>query len=476
MTGITKVCIANRGEIAARIMYSCRSLNISTLWPYCYEDEKSLAAQLADEKVTIEKPQDYLDITKIVSLAQENNCDAIHPGYGYLSENADFAKAVIEAGLIFIGPSPEAITVMGDKLKARKCMGEAGVGIVPGGTVASEVGFPLIIKAAAGGGGKGMRIVKETSDLDEALASCRSESLKAFASDDIYMERYLPEARHIEVQILADSHGQITSYGCRDCSLQRRHQKILEECPPFGYDEEFLKCIEAAALQVAKAVNYVGAGTVEFLVTSDKEFFFLEMNTRLQVEHPVTEMVYAVDLVEEQIKIAEGLKLSTQTNTANGHAFEARIYAEDSSNEFFPCIGKIHMLELPSGPGIRVDTGVIEGSTIGLDFDPMMLKIIAHGPHRESARQRLKMALEDFVLHGVGHNGGFLLDILDHDDCVEAKIHTSWLDRHSFEQSVPKDSHVLALLESEDIKIKGNEVEASYQDSAYLQGKAFYLS
>ena len=476
MTTIKKIMIANRGEIAVRLMRACRSLNIVSLWPACLEDKNALASDFADEIVDLEGPSDYLNGAKLIALAKEHGCDGIHPGYGYLSENATFSKEITAAGLIFIGPSVHAIEVMGDKLKARKAMEDAKVPVVPGGKDHKKVGFPMLIKAAAGGGGKGMRLVESEAAFDDALKSCRSEAKKAFGNDEVYFERYVKQGRHIEVQIMADAHGKARAYGCRDCSLQRRHQKVIEECPPAGLSEELLKKMEDTAVKAALAVSYVGAGTVEFLLADNHEFYFLEMNTRLQVEHPVTEEVYGLDLVEEQVRMAEGAKLTDQTYLPNGHAIEARIYAEDPYQQFLPSTGHVHLLKLPSGPGIRVDSSIKEGSDVGLNFDPLLLKIIAHGPHRESARQRLTTALEEFVLHGLSHNGSFLLSVLAHKDFSAHQIHTSWLEEHPelMKAEGPDIWHWAAI----DLATDSGPTKTSatsQEKSAFLKGKAFFL-
>ena len=431
---ITKVLVANRGEIACRIFRSCAELGLGSVAIYSESDRGSLHQQTADESVYL--PGDtlaetYLNIEAILSAARETGADAIHPGYGFLSERSSFANAVKAADLVWIGPSAHAIDEMGDKISARRAMIEAGVPVIPGEELpldepddmvdelvraATRVGYPLLLKASAGGGGKGMRVVREPRNLQREYAAASREAATSFGDGTVYVERLLEKSRHVEVQVLCDSHGNAVHLFERECSIQRRHQKVVEEAPSPVLDEITRTRMGEAAVNAARAVDYEGAGTVEFLLAEDGDFHFLEMNTRLQVEHPITECISGTDLVVEQIRVAAGLPLpfKQQELSIRGHAIEVRIYAEDPSNGFLPAIGPLALFRPPSGPGIRLDTGVREGDEARIDFDPMLAKLIVHAPDRDAAIRRMKRACEDFVLLGVTTNLGFLCDIMGH--------------------------------------------------------------
>src|SRR6184192_1799519 len=440
-----KILIANRGEIAVRVIRACHELGIKAVAVYSEVDRASLHVLKADEAHHIgaaAASESYLDIRKIIDVAKRTGAQAIHPGYGFLSENAKFAQTCAEAGVKFIGPNAAAMELMGSKTRARQQMEKAGVPCVPGTSrglesfgqaerVAEEIGYPLMLKAAAGGGGKGMRLVRSREELKPALESAKSEALRAFGDSEVYVEKLIANPRHIEVQVLADEHGNVVHLGERECSIQRRHQKVLEEAPSPIVDEQMRRRMGEVAVRVAKAAGYTNAGTVEFLVDEARKFYFLEMNTRLQVEHPVTELVTGLDLVHLQILIAAGAKLPfTQSDLQlRGHAIEVRIYAEDPDNNFFPSPGKITRLLLPSGPGIREDSGIYEGWTVPLDYDPMLAKLIAYAPTREQAIQRLRRALDEYFIGGVASNLGLFRDILEDDDFVAANIDTGYLDR-----------------------------------------------
>ncbi|RLD03391.1 MAG: acetyl-CoA carboxylase biotin carboxylase subunit [Chloroflexi bacterium] len=425
-----KVLIANRGEIAVRVLRACRELGIKTVAVYSEADRQAMHVRYATEAYLLgpaPSRESYLKGDKIIEIALKSGAGAIHPGYGFLAENADFAQAVEDAGLEFVGPKPFAISSMGDKAIARKTMMEAGVPVVPGtkGTnrlsdedllrLAPEVGFPLLIKATAGGGGKGMREVKNMDEMPSALSSARGEAKSAFGEDNVYLEKLLIGARHIEIQVLADKFGNVIHLNERECSLQRRHQKLLEEAPSPVMDEDLRQRMGEVAVQAAKAVNYESAGTIECLVDSDKNFYFLEMNTRLQVEHPITELVTGVDIVKEQIRIARGRKLSfTQDDIKiKGAAIECRVNAEDPYNNFMPSTGLISHIVLPSGPGVRVDTGVYAGTEITPYYDSMISKLIVWGETRAQAILRMRRALEEYKVVGVRTNIPFHQTMMD---------------------------------------------------------------
>lgn len=414
---IKKILIANRGEIAHRIIKACRELGITSVAIYSEADKNALHVRRADEAYLIGPSpanESYLNKEKIIKLAKEIEADAIHPGYGFVSENPEFIRMVEESGIIFIGPSSKSVKMMGEKTSARRLMKLNNVPIVPGTTepiknieegkkVSSEIGYPVMLKAASGGGGKGMRKIDREEDFEESYNRAKNESLKAFGNDDVYIEKFIEHPKHIEVQILADKFGNYIHLFERECSVQRRHQKVIEEAPSIAVDEETRKNITQAAVNAAKACNYYNAGTIEFLMDKDKKFYFLEMNTRLQVEHPVTEMITGVDLVKQQIKIANGEKITLKQEDLkiHGHAIECRIYAEDVDNNFAPSTGKIIHHRLTSGPGIRIDRGIDVLSEVPIYYDPMLSKVIAWGIDREEALARMKRALGEYQISGV---------------------------------------------------------------------------
>ncbi len=427
MHELSPVLIANRGEIAVRIARTVRNLGLQSAGVITPPDIGAPHADAVDIAVPIAS---YLEIEEILRAARLANAHSIHPGYGFLSENATFARAVQRAGLIWIGPPATAIELMGDKARAKAAATQAGVPIVPAG---GEDGvYPVIVKALAGGGGKGMRVVHRPQDLAEATAAARREAHAAFGDDRVMVERYLERPRHIEIQVLADRHGNVIHLGERECSLQRRHQKVIEEAPSPAVDDHLRERIAAAAVALTQTADYEGAGTVEFIATADAgEFYFLEMNTRLQVEHPVTELVYGLDLVEQQLRIAAGepLALAQHDLEPNGHAVEARLYAEDPANGFLPSTGTILLYSEPHGAGIRVDSGVRAGSAIGTSYDPMLAKVIAHGPDRAASLSRLHRALTSFDLLGVATNAAFSRALLEREDVRAGALDTNLLER-----------------------------------------------
>lgn len=439
---IKKILIANRGEIAVRIIKTCKILNIKTVAIYSDLDKDSLFVQNADEKYSlngITAKETYLDIDKIIDIAIKSNSDAVHPGYGFLSENAEFAARVTESNIKFIGPSAQSILAMGLKSEAKRLMQTAGVSILTGyhdddnsfeklKREADKIGYPILIKAAAGGGGKGMRIVRASCELEQSIESTKREALKNFANDKLILEKFIEKPRHIEIQVLCDNHGNGVYLFERDCTLQRRYQKIIEEAPAPDISESLRAELGKQALLAAKSINYTGAGTVEFLLDNDK-FYFMEMNTRLQVEHPVTELITNIDLVEQQILIADNQQLSIRQEDLKitGHAIEARIYAEDVDNNFLPSTGKISYLEYPKN--IRVDSGIQAGDNISIYYDPMLSKIISYGSKRKEAISNLKQALSSTYLLGIKNNIEFLVDCLDNQDFIDNKIYTNYLDK-----------------------------------------------
>jgi acetyl-CoA carboxylase biotin carboxylase subunit len=441
---LSSVLIANRGEIACRVIHACRELGLRAVAVYSDADRTAKHVQLADAAVYIgDAPPSasYLNIPALIEAAQQTGCDAVHPGYGFLSEREAFAQAVIDAGLVWVGPSPQAIARMGVKTTARALMQAAGVPVVPGYqsnaddlptliNAAQQVGFPVMVKAAGGGGGKGIRIVRHPHDLPEALAAARSEALKAFNDPRLFLERYIERGRHIEVQILGDHHGTLLHLYERDCSTQRRHQKIVEEAPSPFLNAEQRERIGAIAVQAGRAVNYVNAGTVEMIATPQGELFFLEMNTRLQVEHPVTELVTGLDLVKWQLRIAAGERLPFTQAQINqrGHAIECRLYAEDPQNGFLPVVGRIEQFIPPQMPGVRVDSGVQSGDEVTIHYDPMIAKVIVHDETREAAIARMIAALRQTVVLGTVTNRDFLIHLLEHPDFRAAQIDTTTLD------------------------------------------------
>ncbi len=412
---LKKILIANRGEIALRIIRACRELGVSTVAIYSEADRDALHVRFADEAICIGPPpskESYLNIARILAAAEVTNADAVHPGYGFLAENAQFAEICLSSGLTFIGPKPEMITAMGDKSLAKDTMRKADVPVVPGSDgvvkdveeakrIAKEIGFPVIIKASAGGGGRGMRIVRAEDELEKLFQTARTEAEAAFANPDVYVEKFLEEPRHIEIQILGDAFGNVIHLGERDCSVQRRHQKLVEESPSPAVDAELREQIGDAAVKGAKSVKYLGAGTIEFLLDKDRRFYFMEMNTRIQVEHPVTEFVTGYDLIKAQIEIASGKRIGRKKVKFQGHAIECRINAEDPNNDFRPSPGKITTLHFPGGPGIRIDSHVYDGYVIPSFYDSLVAKIIVHAATRDEAITRMNYALEEFVIEGI---------------------------------------------------------------------------
>jgi propionyl-CoA carboxylase alpha chain len=448
-----KILIANRGEIACRIIRTIHRMGIKTVAIYSEVDQFSLHSEMADEAYLVGPAptcESYLNQEKIIKIALQANAEAIHPGYGFLSENADFAERVRQAGLVFIGPSPQIIRAMGDKLEAKAIAEKAGVSLVPGSKTplespeqvyafAKQHGFPLLLKAAAGGGGKGMRVVRAATEIEENLERAQNEALKSFGDNRIFVERYIDQPRHIEVQILGDQHGNVVHLGERDCSLQRRHQKIIEENPSPFITPELRQRLTSQALSLAKTVNYDSAGTVEFIVSANHECFFLEMNTRLQVEHPVTEMVYQVDLVEHMVRLAAGekLSLSQERLTPHGWAMEARLYSEDPYQDFMPSTGRLSQLVFPESSNVRFDTGVREGDQISIYYDPMIAKVIAHGNDRDEAIHRLRNALSHTLLDGPQNNRIFLLQLLHHQTFLSGQGHTHFIEQNQLTQMSP---------------------------------------
>jgi acetyl-CoA carboxylase, biotin carboxylase subunit len=440
-----KILIANRGEIAVRVLRACHEMGIAAVMVYSDVDRGALHVRKADEAYPLgaaAASESYLNIPKILDVARRSGADAIHPGYGFLSENAKFAQACRDAGVKFIGPTAAAMDAMGSKTRARQAMEKAGVPFVPGTSrgvesfqeaeqVAARIGYPVMLKAAAGGGGKGMRLVHAPAQLKSSLEAARSEAQSAFDDDEVYIEKAIINPRHIEMQVLADEHGNTVYLGERECSLQRRHQKVLEEAPSPIVDAEMRRRMGEVAVRVARATDYTNAGTVEFLVDQQKNLYFLEMNTRLQVEHPVTELVTGLDLVHLQISIAAGEKLPfTQEDVRiRGHAIECRIYAEDPDNNYFPSPGEITLLLEPSGPGIRQDSGMYEGWNVPLDYDPLLAKLIGYGTDREQAISRLRRALSEYFVGGIKTNLSLFRRILGDADFLSAKLDTGFIDR-----------------------------------------------
>lgn len=460
---IKKILIANRGEIAVRVIRTCRDLGIESVAIYSDPDRTALHVRLATEAYYIGKAspkESYLNIEKIIDVAIKSKADAVHPGYGFLSENPDFARKLEEIGIALIGPKASSMESMGTKTSARKVMIDAGVPVVPGLeqavgdpsqalNIAIEIGFPVMLKAVYGGGGKGMRKVERREDFLKSWDMAQSEAKNSFGNDEIYIEKYLNKPRHIEMQILADNYGKVVPFVERECSVQRRHQKLIEETPSPFVDQEMRQKMADVAIQSAKAVDYVGAGTIEFLVDDEKNFYFMEMNTRLQVEHPITEMVSGLDLVEEQIRITEGhpLKDYDFIKGFDGWAMEARVCAEDPSRDFLPTPGPVNHIRFPDGPYTRTDSGLYSGSEITPDYDPMIAKVVAWGKNREVARKRLDRALMEFTLKGSTTNSMFLRQMLNFACFVSGKYDTNIIARFKEEdESWIKDEHKLVAL------------------------------
>lgn len=443
-----RVLIANRGEIAVRVIRACREEGIESVAVYSEADRRSPHVAAADMAVELGPPpaaESYLNIERLLSAARRTEADAVHPGYGFLAERADFAEAVEAAGLTFVGPPPSAIRAMGEKTTARRLMEESGVSVVPGMTspvagpkeaavVAAEIGYPVLLKAVAGGGGKGMRRADSERELQGSFQQATSEAMKAFGNGDIYVERFIEHPRHVEIQVLADTHGTTVHFGERECSIQRRHQKLIEEAPSPAVGPELRELMGATAVRAARAVGYVGAGTVEFLLEPGESgnFYFLEMNTRIQVEHPVTEMVYGVDLVRQQLRIAAGAPIEADGRSLEpkGHAIECRITSEDPFNDFLPDTGTIQYLNIPSGPGVRWDGGIAVGDDIGLYYDPLLAKLIVWGETRAAAIRRMRRALDELVIVGVATSQPFHRLVLEHEPFTNGSYDIGYLEQH----------------------------------------------
>ncbi|MGJ3233999.1 acetyl-CoA carboxylase biotin carboxylase subunit [Marivirga sp.] len=446
MPDIKKILVANRGEIALRVMRSARELGIKTVAIYSEADRNALHVRYADEAVCVGPPassESYLRIDKIIETCKELKVDAIHPGYGFLSENADFARKVEKAGIIFIGPSAESIEIMGDKLSAKAAVLKRNVPLVPGldkaitdiafaKEKADEIGYPILIKASAGGGGKGMRIVEDPVDFESQMDRAVSEAKNAFGNGAVFIEKFVTSPRHIEIQVLGDQKGNVIHLFERECSIQRRHQKVIEEAPSSVLTPEIREQMGQAAIDVAKSCNYYGAGTVEFIVDDQLNFYFLEMNTRLQVEHPVTEQITGVDLVKEQIRIAEGKALSIKQEdlTIKGHAVEVRVYAEDPQNNFLPDIGNLKVYKRPQGTGVRVDDGFEQGMDIPIHYDPMIAKLITYADNRKEAISRMLRAIEEYEIVGIQTTLSFCKYVLQHEAFTSGNFNTKFIENH----------------------------------------------
>ncbi len=443
-----KVLIANRGEIALRIIRACREMGIKTVAVYSEADRYSLHVRFADEAVCIGPPpskESYLNVPRLMATAEVTNADAIHPGYGFLAENAAFAEICAASGLTFIGPSPDAISSMGDKALAKDTMRKADVPVVPGSDgvianfnegkrIAGEVGYPIIIKATAGGGGRGMRIVRESADLENSYRTASHEAETAFSNPAVYIEKYVEEPRHVEIQVMGDQYGNVVHFGERDCSIQRRHQKLVEESPSPALTPELREAMGAAAIKGAKSVNYTGAGTIEFLLDKHKHFYFMEMNTRIQVEHPVTEEAYGVDLVRMQIEMAAGMRVKKATLKPQWHVIECRINAEDPSKGFRPSPGKIETLHFPGGFGVRVDTHAYDGYVIPPYYDSLIAKLIVKSKRREDALEKTYLALDEFVVEGIHTTIPFHKKLMRNEKFRSGNFDTKFIDTFNFEE------------------------------------------
>ncbi len=469
----SKILIANRGEIAVRVMRACREMGVRTVAVYSEVDRGALHVRYADEAYLLgpaPSTESYLRIDRVLEIAQRCGAQAVHPGYGFLAENPEFARACESAGLVFIGPPAAAMELMGSKTASRRTLIKAGLPVVPGTdrnletldevrTVAEQVGFPLMLKASAGGGGKGLRLVASAEELESAYRNTRSEAQNAFNDGSIYIEKYIERPRHVEIQLLGDLSGNLIHLGERECTLQRRHQKVVEECPSPVLDEAMRRAMGETAVRIGKLAGYANAGTVEFLVDREKGFYFLEMNTRLQVEHPVTEMVAGLDLVKEQLRIAAGepLRWRQEDVKLRGSAIECRIYAEDPANNFFPSPGRIRRLQVPRGPGIRSDSGVFEGWTVPLEYDPLLAKLVAWGEDRAEAVARMRRALAEYEVFGVQTNISLFRRILDHPDFAAGEFDTGFIDRVLAGGLMAEDEPCPAL---EGVAILGAALEA----------------
>ncbi|MGB0888086.1 MAG: acetyl-CoA carboxylase biotin carboxylase subunit [Vicingaceae bacterium] len=462
---MNKILIANRGEIALRVMRTAREMGVKTVAIFSEADRNAPFVKYADEAVCVGPPpssESYLQVDKIIQICKDLKVDGLHPGYGFLSENADATRKITQAGITFIGPSPEAMELMGDKLKAKDTVKSYNIPMVPGTDEAIEdipaakeiakgIGFPILIKAAAGGGGKGMRVVESADEFEEQMDRAVSEAVNSFGNGAVFIEKYVGSPRHIEIQIIADTHGNIVYLFERECSIQRRHQKVIEEAPSAVLTPEIREAMGKCAVDVARSCNYYGAGTVEFLLENNKDFYFLEMNTRLQVEHPVTEMITGLDLVKEQINIARGEKLSfTQDDVQiNGHSFEVRVYAEDPMNNFLPDIGTLNTYVRPEGMGVRVDDGFEEGMDIPIYYDPMISKLITHGKDREEARQRMIRAIDDYQISGLETTMPFCKFAMQHEAFISGEFDTHFVTKHfspeKLQNSDPEGEKIAAL-------------------------------
>ncbi|PWH12937.1 MAG: acetyl-CoA carboxylase biotin carboxylase subunit [Anaerolineae bacterium] len=485
-----KILIANRGEIALRIMRACRELGIKTVAVYSSADRDSPHVWFADEAVEIGEAaprESYLSISKVIQAAKATGAQAIHPGYGFLSENADFAESVAAAELTFIGPPAAAIRAMGDKAQAKQTMKAAGVPTVPGAenlageaeflAVAEQIGYPVLVKATAGGGGKGMRVVRSAREMPEALDSARRESQNAFGDDRLLIEKYIENAHHIEIQVFGDKHGHLVHLFERECSVQRRHQKIIEESPSPLLTPEIREQMGEAAITAARAVGYFNAGTVEFIFDPrTTDFYFLEMNTRLQVEHPVTEAVTGLDLAQWQIRVAAGEPFPYRQAdlTQRGHAIECRLYAEDAAGGFLPSTGRILQFIEPRGPGIRVDTGIVTGSEVTRFYDPLLAKIIVQAEDRPAAIRRMRAALKETILHGVTSNLDFLQAILARPEFAEGQIHTRWVETEFTWQppAPPLEALIAAALADAAIENRKSEIENRHEPDPFSPWKS----
>lgn len=463
---MNKILIANRGEIALRVMRSAKEMNIKTVAIYSEADRNAPFVRYADEAVCVGPPpsaESYLLGDKIIQICKDLNVDGIHPGYGFLSENSEFVQKATDAGITFIGPSPKSIELMGDKLKAKDTVKAYDIPMVPGTDhaisdipaakkIAKEIGFPILIKASAGGGGKGMRVVENEEEFEEQMNRAVSEAISSFGNGEVFIEKYVGSPKHIEIQLIADTHGNIVYLFDRECSIQRRHQKVIEEAPSASVSPELRKQMGNAACNVARSCNYYGAGTVEFLMDENKNFYFLEMNTRLQVEHPVSEMITGIDLVKEQINVARGEKLSfTQDDLSiNGHSLEVRVYAENPRNNFLPDIGKLETYRRPQGNGVRVDDGLEEGMDIPIYYDPMIAKLVTHGKDREEAIQRMTKAIDEYVITGVETTLAFCKYTINHEKFKDSTFDTNFVKNYFSDPSVldnfdPEEEKVAAM-------------------------------
>ncbi len=460
-----KILVANRGEIALRIMRTARKMGILTVAVYSEIDRHAPHVRFADEAVAIgaaPSTESYLNMERIIDAALQTKAEGIHPGYGFLSENAVFAQKVVNAGITFIGPRPHAIQVMGSKLAAKEAVKQYNIPMVPGveeaitdipkaKAIAAQIGYPILIKASAGGGGKGMRIVEREANFEAQMNRAISEAINAFGDGSVFIEKYIPSPRHIEIQVLADTHGNVVHLFERECSIQRRHQKVVEEAPSSVLTPEVRAAMGAAAVKVAQACDYVGAGTVEFLIDEQLRFYFLEMNTRLQVEHPVTELITGIDLVEQQINIARGATLPFQQKdlSIQGHAMELRVYAEDPLNDFLPNVGKLNRYQKPSGEGIRIDDGYEQGMDIPIYYDPMIAKLITYGKNRMAAIQKMRAAIQQYTIQGVATTLPFGKFVMEHNAFVEGQFDTHFVKTHYAPDAIKAvqqaERHIAAL-------------------------------